>query len=68
MQGMIGENICYLICFVHRPTCTCTRVCGRTVKYFYHLFFNRSVSGKTEEGETEESLHVSKLNCETSVV
>lgn len=36
-----------------------------TWKYFY---FNSSVSGKTEEGETEESLHVSKAICSTVVM
>lgn len=29
---------------------------------FIAFVFNSSVSGKTEEGETEESLHVSKNN------
>ena len=54
MQGMIGETffiqyVMYIEIYIFNLSVT--------------LFFNSSVSGKTEEGETEESLHVSKLNC-----
>ena len=53
MQGMIGESF-----MLYNILCTQKNMFNISITFV----LNSSVSGKTEEGETEESLHVSKNN------